>query len=93
MIELPIKPFTRPVEGSVSLPGSKSITNRALILAALSDGPVTLHNALFSDDTLIMIKALRKLGFSIAANESSSEINIDGLNGEIPLCRNKTPCR
>ena len=60
MIELPIKPFTRPVEGSVSLPGSKSITNRALILAALSDGPVTLHNALFSDDTLIMIKALKK---------------------------------
>ena len=89
MIELPIKPFTRPVEGSVSLPGSKSITNRALILAALSDGPVTLHNALFSDDTLIMIKALRKLGFSIAANESSSEINIVGLNGEIPCAETR----
>jgi 3-phosphoshikimate 1-carboxyvinyltransferase len=84
MIELPIKPFTRPAAGSVSLPGSKSITNRALILAALSDGPVTLRNALFSDDTLIMLTALKKLGFNISADEKSNEINIVGLNGDIP---------
>lgn len=84
MIELPIEPFTRPATGSVTLPGSKSITNRALILAALSDGAVTLRNALFSDDTLIMLTALRKLGFNITADENSNEINIVGLNGDIP---------
>ena len=84
MIELPIEPFTRPAAGSVTLPGSKSITNRALILAALSDGAVTLRNALFSDDTLIMLTALRKLGFNITADENANEINIVGLNGDIP---------
>jgi len=43
------------------LPGSKSITNRALLLAALCDRPVTLRNALFSEDTDIMAEALRRL--------------------------------
>ena len=58
--KLPIQPFTRPVRGSVTLPGSKSITNRALILAALGTKTVTLRGALFSRDTEIMIAALRK---------------------------------
>ena len=57
--ELPIKPFTRPVTGEVALPGSKSITNRALLFAALCDrAGVKLTGALFSEDTHLMAEAL-----------------------------------
>ncbi len=62
---LPVTPFTRPTRGELTLPGSKSITNRALILAALGRGTVTLRGALFSRDTRIMVAALRTLGFDI----------------------------
>jgi 3-phosphoshikimate 1-carboxyvinyltransferase len=81
---LPIIPFTGPVRGSVTLPGSKSITNRALILAALGSTTVTLRNALFSRDTRIMIAALRTLGFEITADESALTITITGGGGKIP---------
>ena len=84
MIELAIEPFTQPASGTVSLPGSKSITNRAIILAALSDGPVTIRNALFSDDTRVMLIALKNLGFNLTTDEVSNEVNIIGLSGEIP---------
>jgi 3-phosphoshikimate 1-carboxyvinyltransferase len=83
--KLPIAPFTRPVRGSVILPGSKSITNRALILAALSRQTVTLRGALFSRDTRIMITALRQLGFKVEVNEPALTIRIEGRGGEIPL--------
>ena len=56
--KLPILPFMKPARGSVTLPGSKSITNRALILAALGTNTVTLRGALFSRDSRIMIAAL-----------------------------------
>ncbi len=82
---LPIKPFTQPVRGHATLPGSKSITNRALILAALGDKPVTLTGALFSRDTLIMIAALRALGFKVEPNEKALTIFIEGRGGEIPV--------
>lgn len=81
---LPIKPFPCPVHGTVRLPGSKSITNRALILGALADGPVTLRNALFSRDTRIMVAALRQLGFNVETDEAALTITIEGRNGEIP---------
>lgn len=81
---LPITPFTRPCAGSVTLPGSKSITNRALILGALADGPVTLRGALFSRDTRIMVTALRQLGFTVETDEAALTIRIEGRNGEIP---------
>jgi 3-phosphoshikimate 1-carboxyvinyltransferase len=83
--KLPIVPFTRPVRGSVTLPGSKSITNRALILAALAKGTTTLHGALFSRDTRIMVAALRQLGFSVEANEAALTIKIEGHGGRIPV--------
>lgn len=82
--ELPIPPFTRPVRGRVALPGSKSITNRALILAALSDRTVTLRGALFSRDTRIMIAALRALGFAVDDDETALTITITGRGGLIP---------
>ncbi len=83
---LAIKPFTLPVSGEVRLPGSKSITNRALLLAALSPGPVTLRNALFSRDTRLMVNALRGLGFQVVTNEEKGQIiRIEGKGGRIPV--------
>ncbi len=82
--ELPIRPFTRPVRGGATLPGSKSITNRALILAALSRRTVTLRGALFSRDTRIMIAALRALGFAVEFDETALTITITGHGGQIP---------
>lgn len=81
---LPIKPFTQPISGVVELPGSKSITNRALILAALADGTTTLHGALFSRDSRIMVTALQTLGFTVTADESSHTITVEGRGGRIP---------
>ena len=50
-----IVPLDKPVRAEITVPGSKSITNRALILAALADGEVTLTGALWSEDTQIMV--------------------------------------
>src|SRR5208283_4250472 len=77
-------PFTRPARGAVPLPGSKSITNRALILAALSERTVTLHQALFSQDTRLMVEALRALGFGVETDEPARLVRIAGRGGEIP---------
>src|SRR3954467_1236134 len=82
---LPIPPFTQPVRGSITLPGSKSITNRALILAALGKKTVTLRGALFSRDTRIMAAALQALGFSVTSDEKALTITITGRGGEIPV--------
>jgi 3-phosphoshikimate 1-carboxyvinyltransferase len=81
---LPITPFTRPVRGDVVLPGSKSLTNRALLVAALCDRPVTLNGALFSEDTQLMGAALRQLGFAVTEDAGRNEIRVEGRGGEIP---------
>ena len=59
---------TRPVEATLSLPGSKSQTNRALVLAALADGPSVVHDALRSRDTLLMAEALSQLGSTVSTS-------------------------
>ena len=84
---LPISPLRNPLGSCVSLPGSKSITNRALILAALADGETTLKGALFSRDTYIMLEALDLLGFRAEANERACTIRIKGTGGTIPAAR------
>lgn len=81
---LPIRPFTKPVRGEVTLPGSKSLTNRALLLAALCDGPVTLTGALFSEDTELMATALTKLGIPVRTDEANKTIHVTGCGGKIP---------
>lgn len=80
----PVPPFTTPVNGSVTLPGSKSITNRALVLAALADGETLLENCLFSEDTELMLQALQKLGFDVQADPRAKSIRLTGLSGQIP---------
>lgn len=75
---LPIQPFTRPARGDVTLPGSKSLTNRALMLAALCHKPVLLTGALFSEDTRLMVEALHKLGFTIEADATALTVRVSG---------------
>lgn len=82
-------PLDDPVRAEITVPGSKSITNRALILAALAEGEVTLKGALWSEDTQIMTEALRKLGFEIQVEPDPEEfcnrtITVKGLDGKIP---------
>ncbi|WP_096697423.1 bifunctional 3-phosphoshikimate 1-carboxyvinyltransferase/cytidylate kinase [Polaromonas sp. AER18D-145] len=67
--------------GSVHLPGSKSISNRVLLLAALSEGRTTVHDLLASDDTAVMLAALRQLGCTVA--QSGNSAVIDGLGGRL----------
>ena len=62
----------------ISIPGSKSMTTRALILAALSENPVILKNPLFSDDTVQMIECLTKLGNKILVSDDKHYIKISG---------------
>ena len=75
---LPIPPFTRPAQGEVTLPGSKSLTNRALLLAALCEQPITLTGALFSEDTHLMAEALRKLGFTVDMDAGKRTARVSG---------------
>jgi 3-phosphoshikimate 1-carboxyvinyltransferase len=66
--------------GTITLPGSKSISNRVLLLAALTEGRTTLHDVLDSDDTRVMLAALRTLGCDIT--QSGNTVVIDGLGGQ-----------
>jgi 3-phosphoshikimate 1-carboxyvinyltransferase len=81
---LAVRPFARPVSGSVGLPGSKSLTNRAMLLSALCEGSVVLAGALFSEDTEIMAEALRRLGFRVEEAEAAREIRVEGRGGAVP---------
>ncbi|MDP3522753.1 MAG: bifunctional 3-phosphoshikimate 1-carboxyvinyltransferase/cytidylate kinase [Hydrogenophaga sp.] len=69
--------------GTVTLPGSKSISNRVLLLAALSEGRTTVHDLLDSDDTRVMLVALRKLGCGVDA-QANGTLAITGLGGALP---------
>lgn len=84
---LSIKPFRKFRRASVTPPGSKSITNRALVLAALRTGTTRLTGTLFSEDTRTMIECLRRLGFRVEADEAVRTVEIAGLGGEIPASR------
>ncbi|MDR1789171.1 MAG: hypothetical protein LBR12_02245 [Opitutaceae bacterium] len=78
-VSLPIQPVVRPPDGAaVVIPGSKSITNRALLLAALCGEPVILRNALFSDDTRLMAGALRALGFTVGEDAAARTLAVSG---------------
>ena len=79
-----IQPALRPIEGDVRVPGSKSITNRALLMAALADGTSHLQGALFSDDTHYMSESLRKLGIAVRAAQSAEWFEVMGQNGILP---------
>ena len=84
-----IVPLSAAPEVEITVPGSKSITNRALILAALAEGEVTLEGALWSEDTQVMVEALQKLGYSTEVQPDPGEaanrtIHVAGLGQAIP---------
>ncbi|MDP2776046.1 MAG: 3-phosphoshikimate 1-carboxyvinyltransferase [Anaerolineales bacterium] len=79
-----ITPITHPLSATVRVPGSKSLTNRALLIASLANGTTRLTNALFSDDSRYFAKALQTLGFDIQLDAANHEMIITGLGGVIP---------
>jgi 3-phosphoshikimate 1-carboxyvinyltransferase len=84
MDEIAITPLTQPLAATVEVPGSKSITNRALLLAAMAQGHSVLENVLISDDTQRMLDALGVLGFQITVEQPERRIAVNGLGGRIP---------
>lgn len=82
-----IVPVERPVDANVRVPGSKSITNRALLIAALADGPSDLRGALFSDDTTYMAAALNDLGVMVESDEQGERFAVRGGGGTFPAER------
>ena len=84
-----IIPLDRPVEAEITVPGSKSITNRTLILAALAEGETTLNGALWSEDTQVMVESLQDLGYMVNVVPDPDEacnrtITVYGLGGRVP---------
>ncbi len=77
-------PLARHARGNVRLPGSKSISNRILLLAALSNGETNIHDLLASDDTTRMLEALNQLGVSIT-QIGKHDYRITGQNGKFPV--------
>lgn len=84
MSDLRLDPISSPFKASITPPGSKSLTNRALVLAALADGKSTLSNVLFADDTRVMLDGLAKLGFELGIDEASHTVSVVGRAGKIP---------
>ena len=84
-----IVPLDKPVRADVTVPGSKSITNRALVLAALGEGEATLQGALWSEDTQVMVECLQELGFMVNVEPDHQEacnrtIIVYGRGGMVP---------
>jgi 3-phosphoshikimate 1-carboxyvinyltransferase len=81
---LEIRPLAEPLSATAHPPGSKSITNRALVCAALAEGPSVLKGALDSEDTQVMVAALGQLGIRAEFDEARENIAVDGCGGRIP---------
>jgi 3-phosphoshikimate 1-carboxyvinyltransferase len=81
--ELEITPLAGPPDATVRVPGSKSVTNRALIIAALADGVSRIRNPLFADDSYWLMDALVRLGIDVVADGGLSEVQVKGRGGEI----------
>ncbi|HET9664523.1 MAG TPA: 3-phosphoshikimate 1-carboxyvinyltransferase, partial [Burkholderiales bacterium] len=80
---LDLAPIRR-VRGTVKLPGSKSISNRILLLAALARGETRIHDLLESDDTTVMLEALRKLGVACTP-AGANAVTLTGVSGAFPV--------
>src|SRR5262249_48975508 len=93
-----IVPPNRRTDSTIVLPGSKSLTNRALVLAALAHNPVVLRGALWSEDTQAMVNCLERLGFTIRVADDQAEaanrtLTVYGCGGKIPKSRPPPPPR
>ena len=81
--ELEVTPLERPPDATIRVPGSKSVTNRALIIAALADGHSRILNPLFSDDSYWLMDALVRLGIDVRADGERGEVYVSGQSGVI----------
>ncbi len=81
---MPIEPITGAFDAVVALPGSKSYSNRALLIAALARGRSEITQALFSDDTRYMHRAVEALGAHVRADERAQSFVVDGVDGHFP---------
>lgn len=79
-----VKKIENPIHWEVEVPGSKSMTNRALLMAALTEGAVDLEGVLFSDDSRYFLSSLQSLGFAVTVNEKERKVSLTGCNGNIP---------
>ncbi|MGE0374637.1 MAG: 3-phosphoshikimate 1-carboxyvinyltransferase [Planctomycetaceae bacterium] len=79
-----IAPVTKPIRGTAHPPGSKSLTNRALVVAALAEGRTVLSGALDSRDTQVMIESFGRLGINVESAKAGTQLTIDGGAGRIP---------
>jgi 3-phosphoshikimate 1-carboxyvinyltransferase len=79
-----ITPATAPIRGRIRPPGSKSITNRALVCAALAEGASALTGALDSEDTRMMIESLGRLGIRVESRDEGRTLVVHGCGGKIP---------
>lgn len=79
-----VKPLEEPMEVCVQVSGSKSMTNRALLLAAMGEGMTLLHGVQFSEDSLHFLTALQDLGFDVHADQEACTVRIRGFGGQIP---------
>jgi 3-phosphoshikimate 1-carboxyvinyltransferase len=80
----PVTPAAGPLDATVTVPGSKSITNRALVCAALAAGESVLEGALFADDTEAMVGVLRSLGLPLQTDPEAARITVVGCEGSPP---------
>src|SRR3954469_16803800 len=81
---LEISPVLGPIGGTITPPGSKSITNRALVCAALANGTSTLTGALDSEDTRVMANALGQLGITVDVQDRGERLVVHGAGGQLP---------
>ena len=81
---LKVAPIAGPLRATVRVPGSKSLTNRVLAVAALAHGETTLRGALIADDSLHMVDSLGRLGFRVKVDAAAEEITVQGLGGVVP---------
>ena len=84
MADYTVKKSNKPVRATVEVPGSKSITNRALMLAALGNCRCVLRGVLFSDDSRAFISCLKDLGFELEVDEPAKTVTVQGTGGTIP---------
>ncbi|CAN5831072.1 3-phosphoshikimate 1-carboxyvinyltransferase [soil metagenome] len=81
---LPIEPVVGPLDADVRVPGSKSLTNRALVCAALADGTSVVEGALFADDTDAMVAVLRSVGVEVVTDPAGERITVAGRASSLP---------
>jgi len=79
-----VQPVNHPVDSAITPPGSKSLTNRALIIAAMAEGRSVLSGALDSDDTVAMSESLRRLGIEVQHDADAATMTVIGHGGRLP---------